>query len=141
MDPSVGKITNKIIVIGAGASGVAAATKLVSNGFKDVTILEGEDRFGGRIKTIPFGKNVLDIGAQWCHGEKNNVVFELAKDADLLVTSGEYNFEFVRSNGEKIPSEISEKLSKIAWDIYGGDDYVELQKTYHGSRGNFFAEK
>lgn len=55
----------KIVVIGAGASGVAAATKLVSNGFKDVTILEAENRFGGRINTVPFGNNVLDMGAQW----------------------------------------------------------------------------
>lgn len=58
-------MNKKIIVIGAGASGVAAATKLVSNGFTDVTILEAENRFGGRINTIPFGNNVLDMGAQW----------------------------------------------------------------------------
>lgn len=55
----------KIIVIGAGASGVAAATKLVANGFKQVTILEGGNRIGGRINTIPFGANVVDMGAQW----------------------------------------------------------------------------
>lgn len=55
----------RIIVIGAGASGVAAATKLVSNGFKNVTILEAGNRIGGRINTIPFGANVVDLGAQW----------------------------------------------------------------------------
>ena len=54
----------KIIIIGAGASGVAAATKLVSNGFQQVTILEGGDRIGGRINTIPFGANVVDMGAE-----------------------------------------------------------------------------
>lgn len=59
------KMDKKIIVIGAGASGVAATVKLLSNGFKDVTILEGENRFGGRINTVPFGNNVLDLGAQW----------------------------------------------------------------------------
>lgn len=55
----------KIIIVGAGVSGVAAATKLVSNGFKQVTILEGGNRIGGRINTIPFGANVVDMGAQW----------------------------------------------------------------------------
>lgn len=55
----------KIFIIGAGASGVAAATKLVSNGFEHVTILEAGDRIGGRINTIPFGANVVDMGAQW----------------------------------------------------------------------------
>lgn len=40
----------KIIVIGAGASGVAATTKLLSNGFKNITILEAENRIGGRLR-------------------------------------------------------------------------------------------
>lgn len=55
----------QIIIVGAGASGVAAATKLVSNGFKNVTILEGGNRYGGRVNTIQYGANVLDMGAQW----------------------------------------------------------------------------
>lgn len=57
--------TKKILIIGAGASGFAAAAKLISNGFKNVLILEAENRIGGRIHTIPFGANVLDMGAQW----------------------------------------------------------------------------
>lgn len=55
----------KILVIGAGAAGIAAATKLISNGFKNIEILESENRLGGRINTIKFGENVLDMGAQW----------------------------------------------------------------------------
>lgn len=56
----------KIIIIGAGASGFAAASKLLSNGFHNVVILEAENRMGGRVNTIPFGSNVVDMGAQWC---------------------------------------------------------------------------
>lgn len=55
----------RIIVIGAGASGIAAATRLVFAGFKNVVVLEAENRIGGRIFTIPCGENVLDMGAQW----------------------------------------------------------------------------
>lgn len=55
----------KIIIIGSGASGFAAASKLISNGFQNVTILEAENRIGGRVHTIPFGVNVLDMGGQW----------------------------------------------------------------------------
>lgn len=55
----------KIIIVGAGVSGIAAATTLLSNGFKNVTILEAENRLGGRINTIPFGKNIVELGAQW----------------------------------------------------------------------------
>lgn len=55
----------RIVVIGAGASGIAAATRLIFAGFKNVVVLEAENRLGGRICTIPFGANVLDMGAQW----------------------------------------------------------------------------
>lgn len=55
----------QIIVIGAGPSGVATATKLIESGFKNLTILEAENRIGGRINTVQFGENVLDMGAQW----------------------------------------------------------------------------
>jgi Predicted flavoprotein involved in K+ transport len=46
-----------LIIVGAGASGIAAATRLVSKGVEDFIILEAEDRIGGRIHTIPFGKH------------------------------------------------------------------------------------
>lgn len=46
----------KIIIIGSGPSGIAAATKLMENGFNNVTILEAEDRIGGRVYTTKFGK-------------------------------------------------------------------------------------
>lgn len=58
-------VEKKVIIVGAGASGVAAASKLISHGFKHVLLLEAENRIGGRIHTIPFGANVLDMGAQW----------------------------------------------------------------------------
>lgn len=54
-----------IVIIGAGAAGMSAATMLMENGFLNLTILEAENRIGGRIHTIEFGENVLDMGAQW----------------------------------------------------------------------------
>lgn len=58
-------LNKKIVVIGAGAAGIATATKLLSHGFRNLVILEAENRYGGRINTIPFGENVVDMGAQW----------------------------------------------------------------------------
>lgn len=47
--------TKKIIIVGAGAAGIAAASKLFENGFKHVTILEAENRIGGRLYTTKIG--------------------------------------------------------------------------------------
>lgn len=58
-------MNTKIIIIGAGAAGMAAATKLMDKGFRNLTILEAENRIGGRINTIPYASNVVDMGAQW----------------------------------------------------------------------------
>lgn len=79
-----------------------------------------------------------------CHGEKNNAVYELAKHTDLLARSGDLEApkqNFIRSNGEEIPIEISTKLFKLFADIYEGEAFIEQTKSYHGSRGNFWAEK
>lgn len=43
-----------VIIIGAGAAGIAAASSLYQNGFKDVKILEADERIGGRIYSVLF---------------------------------------------------------------------------------------
>lgn len=52
---------NKVIIIGAGAAGIAAATKLLKNNFDNFIILEAENRIGGRIQTVPFGGNYYNL--------------------------------------------------------------------------------
>lgn len=77
-----------------------------------------------------------------CHGEKNNVVYEMAKDKNLL---GRWEMErletLIRSNGEEISSDLAKKLSNTAFDIYDGDTYETEKKNYPCSMGNFFAKK
>lgn len=59
------RVQPKIVIVGAGAAGIAAATKLLSNGFKNVTVLEAENRIGGRVHSVLFGNTIVDLGAQW----------------------------------------------------------------------------
>ncbi|KAH1020050.1 hypothetical protein HUJ04_009779, partial [Dendroctonus ponderosae] len=77
----------KILIIGAGASGIAAAVKLFEHGICNITILEAENRIGGRVCSVEFGGTFVDIGGQWVHGEKGNVIYEMVKDLDLLSPS------------------------------------------------------
>lgn len=130
---------SSILIIGAGASGIAAATKLYENGFQNLTILEAENRIGGRIKTIPFGDNVIDMGAQWCHGEVGNVVYDMAAPHNLLqpslvdVADG---FEYRYINGEKADTNITKKLDELAFRIADDENHYQ----YNGNYGDFVIE-
>jgi UDP-galactopyranose mutase len=58
-----------VIVIGAGAAGLAASSKLVGHGLS-VTILEARDRIGGRMFAFrdPAGRAPIALGAEFIHG-------------------------------------------------------------------------
>ncbi|KAL0820934.1 hypothetical protein ABMA28_005591 [Loxostege sticticalis] len=93
-----------VVVIGCGASGIAALSKLQESGL-DVVGLEAGDRIGGRIHTTEFAGGVVDIGAAWCHGEENNIVYELASPHDLLgKPEGTEEEWFIFSNGTLMPT-------------------------------------
>ena len=68
-----------VIVIGAGISGLVAASTLVQKG-ANVIILEAKNYIGGRIRTdrsldVPF-----EYGAGWIHGpSKENPIRNLAE--------------------------------------------------------------
>ncbi|XP_063220683.1 spermine oxidase-like [Bacillus rossius redtenbacheri] len=77
-------VTTQVVIVGAGAAGMAAASRLAERGITDFLILEAEDRIGGRIHSTVFGGHTVDKGGQWVHGERGNVVFEMAAPLGLL---------------------------------------------------------
>lgn len=69
----------KILIIGAGIAGLAAAQLLQSYGYT-VMVVEARERIGGRIWTMHDGDHVaFDLGAQWIVGTQDNPVLELAQ--------------------------------------------------------------
>lgn len=72
-----------VVIVGAGISGLAAAKKLKSKGFA-VTVLEAQDKVGGRLRT---NRNIngiaFDEGASWIHGINGNPITTLAKEAGM----------------------------------------------------------
>lgn len=62
-----GKNTAKVLIIGAGAAGLAAGYALKKRGL-NVQILEASASFGGRVKRADqFGDFPIDLGAEWIH--------------------------------------------------------------------------
>lgn len=77
-----GTKTEKVVIIGAGLSGLSAAVRLRDAGFTDVTILEARDRVGGRIWTDRSLGVPVDMGASWIHGpDGGNPLTPLAQKA------------------------------------------------------------
>lgn len=74
---------NDVIVIGAGAAGLAAARELARAG-KSVLVLEARERVGGRCWTrrMPGLEIPVEVGAEFIHGEAK-VTFALLKQAGL----------------------------------------------------------
>jgi monoamine oxidase len=61
-----------VVVVGAGAAGVAAADRLASTGLSFV-VLEARERPGGRAWTVtPASGLSLDLGCGWLHSAENN---------------------------------------------------------------------
>jgi monoamine oxidase len=74
-----------VAVIGAGASGLAAAHRLRAAGV-EVTVLEARDRIGGRIWTLHPESitEPVELGAEFLHGDTPELD-EIARDAKLRV--------------------------------------------------------
>lgn len=71
-----------VIIIGAGISGLAAAKTLHERGFQ-VTLLEAQDKVGGRLRSNRSLGIAFDEGASWIHGIKKNPITDLAQKAGM----------------------------------------------------------
>ncbi len=77
--------TADVLVLGAGAAGLAAAQELSQAGLR-VIVIEARDRVGGRIFTqhVPGHPLPIELGAEFIHGRPPES-FALVEQAGLLV--------------------------------------------------------
>ena len=125
----------KIIVIGAGMSGLVAAYELVRVGH-DVTILEARERIGGRVLTIrsPFSNNHFAEGGAARIKPSHNLTLGYANHFNLnldpfYATSGDYvnmsngNREII-SNNTYLNTSYGSILRNEYLKIRGGSDLL-----------------
>ena len=89
----------KILVIGAGIAGLAAAHQLQRAGHA-VEVLEARERIGGRIHTSRTWPDApMDLGASWINGFETNPLGELARSIRLrtVLTSYDNSIAYGRS--------------------------------------------
>ena len=113
--------SGEVIVVGAGAAGLAAARVLEDNDVS-YTILEATARDGGRLgEDAEFADFAVDLGAEWIHNNAEilDVLSGEAGTADALAL---------------VPYHLE---SAALWD---GVDYVEVPQSRLDRRFEFFPE-
>ncbi len=96
-----------IVVVGAGAAGIAAARRLMQPGLS-VLVLEARDRLGGRAWTLPFRGEGLDMGCGWLHSANDNGLAARAEAEGLTLDRTPPPWETQAFNHEMTPAEQGE---------------------------------
>lgn len=81
--------TKRVVIVGAGLSGLALAGMLRDAGI-EVVVLEARDRIGGRVHTLELAGAVVDAGAAWIHGRKGNPLAALVDELGLATREHAY---------------------------------------------------
>ncbi|XP_023481931.1 spermine oxidase isoform X1 [Equus caballus] len=122
----------RVVVIGAGLAGLAAAKALLEQGFTDVTVLEASSRIGGRVQSVKLGHSTFELGATWIHGSHGNPIYHLAEANGLLeeTTDGERSVGrisryskngvacYLTNRGRRIPKDVVEEFSDLYNEVY-----------------------
>lgn len=103
--------TGRVIVIGAGIAGLAAAQQLKSFGM-DVVVLEARDRVGGRIATFRKGPYIADLGAMVVTGLGGNPITVLSKQVNMELSKISQKCPLYESNGNTVPKDKDDMVER-----------------------------
>ncbi|CAG9787698.1 unnamed protein product [Diatraea saccharalis] len=128
--PQKGKQRPKVIIIGAGVSGLAAARQLVSFGC-EVVILEGRDRVGGRIVTYRKGPYVADLGAMVVTGLGGNPVTTLSVQMNMELHKIKQKCPLYEATGNQVPKHKDEMVEREFNRLLDATSYLSHQVDFN----------
>ena len=121
----------RVLIIGAGMAGLAAAAELQALGFGDVAILEARDRIGGRLWTNTIGGNIpVDLGASWIHGVDGNPITAIARANGIATHPTDYDNDVEHFHNAERPSPSAGRALRRFWRLAEGQPGTNLQSVY-----------
>lgn len=126
-------LTRDVVIIGAGAAGLTAATEVKKAGLS-VAVLEARDRVGGRVWTDTIEGAMLEIGGQWVSPDQDALIetigelgletFSRYRDGDSVYVGPDGTLHRftgdvfpVAPETEKTIAEITERLDAMVAEI------------------------
>jgi len=128
-----------VLIIGAGASGLAAAKELSEAGRK-VTVLEARDRIGGRIHTLHKDAGTpIELGAEFIHGRAPEILDVLHKSGLMFYDVTERHW-FFHDRTLRDSEEFWEPLNKAMEKLKNVGDRDFSLKDFLDRHANEFSE-
>ncbi|EDV96595.1 possible lysine-specific histone demethylase 1 [Drosophila grimshawi] len=111
LSPIPVKKLGKVIVIGAGISGLAVGQQLQQFGM-DVIVLEARDRVGGRIATFRKNSYIADLGAMVVTGVYGNPMTILSKQIGMDLVPIQQTCPLYGPDGKPVPKEKDDVIER-----------------------------
>ncbi|XP_014218084.2 lysine-specific histone demethylase 1A [Copidosoma floridanum] len=131
------KKLGKVVVIGAGIAGLAAAQQMQQFGL-EVVVLEARDRVGGRIATFRKSNYVADLGAMVVTGLGGNPVTILSKQINMELHKIKQKCPLYESDGSTVPKDKDEMVEREFNRLLEATSYLshQLDFNYVGNAGS-----
>ncbi|XP_065074344.1 possible lysine-specific histone demethylase 1 [Ochlerotatus camptorhynchus] len=120
----------KIIVIGAGISGLSAAQQLQQFGF-DVIVLEARDRVGGRIATFRKNSYTADLGAMVVTGIWGNPITILSQQTGMEMCPIKTACPLYGSGGKPVPKHKDDMVEREFNRLLEATSYLSHQLDFN----------
>ena len=120
-------MTERVLVVGAGAAGLAAARTLHDVGH-EVTVLEARDRVGGRAFTsYDIAEHPVELGAEFVHGQNVTTWKFLERfGLDTIDIHDRLRFRFFSDGTLWDESFLTQPNALLAWKMtYAAKDWID----------------
>lgn len=105
--------TTDVVIVGAGLSGLRAATEIADSGLSYV-LLEAMDHVGGKTLSLPTNNStgLIEMGAAWINDSNQSEMYSLARDFD-------FNLVIQRCEGNSLVESRSGEIASVPFGAPG----------------------